>query len=786
MKVFNFLNKQTTPKHTAGNRYEDVLPLICIRGINFSPGMESYFDVSREKSVRALEKAMDSDRMIFLAAQYDMQLDNPTSEDVRPYGVYAKVKQMGKLQGNLMRVMVDIIERGKIQRYISLEPYFEVSVRSLNTSYIENDEILANIRIAKKLFGEYMQIKNNGQRELPDKLAQMTDAHEIIDLICASISFEDEDAQALLATEEVDERLQLVIDCLAKETNLINLELKIMRKVRLSLDDMQKAAFINEQIKVLQEELGEYDEGGIIEEYKKNLEQLDLSADTKEKIEKEIKRLNFIPIGSAEAGVIQSYVETVLEMPWNTSTEENKDIVKSKEILEADHYGMDKVKERILEYLAVITLTDTLKSPIICLVGPPGVGKTSIAKSIARATGREYVRMSLGGIRDEAEIRGHRRTYVGAMPGRIIANLKQAGANNPLFLLDEIDKLSKDFRGDPASALLEALDPEQNTTFTDNYLEVPFDLSKVMFITTANTISTIPEPLLDRMETIELTGYIAEEKFHIARQFLLDKQMEMHGIRQGQLTLSDEAVYEIINSYTAESGVRELERMIAKICRKTARELLENNYQGVHIEKEDVEKYLSRPKHRYDVMADKRTVGSVNGLAWTQSGGDTMKVEAVVMKGSGKIQITGQLGDVMKESAQAAVSYLKSHAESFDIDYDTFRKSDIHIHCPEGAIPKDGPSAGITIATAVLSAFTNRGVSERIAMTGEITLNGRVLPIGGLREKLLAASRAKITDVILPKENEKDLEDVPQGILDSLKIHFAETIHEVFNVVFGV
>lgn len=779
----NILKKDYEQKTELKNNQ---FPLISIRGINFQPGTEAYFDISRTKSILALENAMEGSRMLFLSTQYESEVELPEEKDIRPFGVYAKIKQMGKLHGNLVRVMVDITERGKIDRYIQTEPYFVVEASVISNDYQQSEETNVSMRISKKLFSEYAQIKGNLiSKETVLKIQTTKNAHDLIDLVCANIPFEDEDAQTLLGEEDVNKRLEMLNEKISKEINLLNLELKIMRKVKTSLDEMQKSAFINEQIRVLQEELGERNPDNISEDYRKQLAELNLSEEITQKVEKEINRLEMIPLGSSEAGVIQTYIETILELPWNTSTAELSDIKQAKEILQSEHYAMEKVKERVLEYLSVITLAKSLKSPILCLVGPPGVGKTSIAKSIAHATGRKYIRMSLGGMRDEAEIRGHRRTYIGSMPGRILTTIKQAGSNNPLFLLDEIDKLSKDFRGDPASALLEALDPEQNSTFTDNYLEIPFDLSNVMFVTTANTVSTIPEPLLDRMEVIEVDGYIAEEKFHIARQFLISKQIKQHGLTDAQLIIDDEAVNDIINKYTSESGVRELDRMIAKICRKAAKEILENQTACVTVNKDNLEKYLSRPKNRFDMMTDTRNIGVVNGLAWTKNGGDTLKVEALVMKGKGSLVLTGQLGDVMKESAQAAHSLIRSNADSYGIDYDTILKSDIHLHFPEGAIPKDGPSAGITIATAMMSAFTYKPVSERIAMTGEITLSGRVLPIGGLREKLLAASRSKVRDVIIPKENERDLEDVPQGILQTLNIHFAENIKDVFDIVFA-
>ncbi len=782
MKI-NILKKDLDRKIEDKNNQ---LPLISIRGINFLPGTEAYFDISRTKSILALENAMEGDRILFLSAQYESDVEMPEEKDIRPYGVYAKIKQMGKLHGNLVRVMVDITDRGRIEKYVQTDPYFVVEANPINTDYENTTETDVSMRIAKKLFHEYAQIKGNLiSKEIVLKVQTIKNAHELIDVICANIPFEDEDAQYLLGEENVNKRLDVLNEKISKEINLLNLELKIMRKVKSNLDEMQKSAFISEQIRVLQEELGERSSDNIAEEYKQKLQELNLSQETAEKIEKEIKRLEMIPLGSSEAGVVQTYIETILELPWNTSTPEMTDIKEAKQILQSDHYAMDKVKERVLEYLSVITLAKSLKSPILCLVGPPGVGKTSIAKSIAHATGRKYIRMSLGGLRDEAEIRGHRRTYIGSMPGRIITGIKQAGTNNPLFLLDEIDKLAKDFRGDPASALLEALDPEQNSTFTDNYLEVPFDLSNVMFVTTANSLSAIPEPLLDRMETIEVDGYIAEEKYHIAKQFLLPKQIKQHGLKEVQLLIEDDAITDIINNYTSESGVRELDRKIAKICRKTAKEILEDQAQSVTITRENLEHYLSKPKNRYDIMTDKKNIGIVNGLAWTRNGGDTLKVEALVMKGKGNLVLTGQLGDVMKESAQAAHSLIRANAEIFNIDYESILKHDVHLHFPEGAIPKDGPSAGIAISTAMLSAFIRKGVSERIAMTGEITLSGHVLPIGGLREKLLAASRAGITDVLIPKENKRDLEDVPASILDKLTIHLVEDIKEVFEIVFG-
>ncbi|NTW71111.1 MAG: endopeptidase La [Eubacteriaceae bacterium] len=761
------------------------LPLIPLRGLSVYPDTVIHFDVGREKSIKAIDAAMTDNQEVVLVAQIDLDVDSPQQEDIYSVGVRAKVKQLLKMPGKIIRVLVEAENRVFIKNYLEEEPFFVVEVEDIIPAEPKDKEYKARLRMTKQAFITYINLTRKTSPDLILAIQGMKVADKLIDLICSNMDIEHEESQELLQETDPVLRLSKTYEMLAKELELLEIEKDIDDKVRSQMDKQQKEYFLREQIRVIQDELGEGQTISTVEDYYERLDKLDLVPEIKEKVEKEISKLNKVPSGSSEAGVIQTYIEWILDLPWNKETVEEIDIKKARQILDTDHYALYKVKERVLEYLAVLKLSNTLKGPILCLVGPPGVGKTSIAKSIAKALGRNFVRMSLGGMRDEAEIRGHRRTYVGAIPGRIIYNIKQSGSKNPLFLLDEIDKMSQDFRGDPAAALLEVLDPEQNSTFTDNYLELPFDLSKVMFLTTANTISTIPRPLLDRMEIIEVTGYIEEEKLNIATKYLLPKQTKNHGLKKSNISVTEEAIRDIINYYTRESGVRELERQLARVCRVAARSIVEEDKKKITVNRKNLDKFLGMKRYRYEIIENKQEIGVVNGLAWTSVGGDTLQIEAVAMAGKGKLELTGQLGDVMKESAKAGISYIRSRAEELGIDPDFYKDLDIHLHVPEGAIPKDGPSAGITMTTALVSLLTKRPVNQNLAMTGEITLRGRVLPIGGLKEKLLAAHRAGIINIIIPKENEKDLEEIPGDILSKLHINTVEKMEDVIRIVFS-
>jgi ATP-dependent Lon protease len=762
-------------------------PLIPLRGLILFPNMIMHFDVGREKSILALEAAMATNQEVVLVAQKDMEVDDPGPEDIYEIGTLALVKQLLKMPGNLTRVLVEVRHRVQVTEYLQENPYFLVTAEEVAPQEIASKQTKALMRMVKQAFLEYVNLTRKATPDLIIGIEGIANTEELVDLVGANLLLEVDESQDMLQETHPVTRLEKTYEYLVKELELLEIEKDIDDKVKNQMDKQQKEYFLREQIRVIQEELGEGHggSGGLVENYLKKLYSLSLSEDIQKKMEDEIFKLNKVPSGSSEAGVIQTYIEWILELPWNVETKETIDIKKARSILDADHYALEKVKERVLEYLAVLKLSNQLKGPILCLVGPPGVGKTSIAKSIARAVGRKFARMSLGGMRDEAEIRGHRRTYVGSIPGRIIYNIKQAGTKNPLFLLDEIDKMSQDFRGDPASALLEVLDPEQNATFTDNYLEVPFDLSKVMFVTTANTFSTIPRPLLDRMEIIEVSGYIEEEKLHIATQYLLPKQLKNHGLKKSNINITEQAIRDMINYYTRESGVRELERQLARICRVVAKEIVELDKKRVSVNPKNIEKFLGLKKYRYEKVEGEQEIGLVNGLAWTSVGGDTLQIEAVAMPGKGTLDLTGQLGDVMKESAKAGISYIRSKAQEYGLDPDFHKNLDIHVHVPEGAIPKDGPSAGITMTTALLSLLTKKPVPQNLAMTGEITLRGRVLPIGGLKEKLLAAHRAGIRNIIIPKDNAQDLQEIPSEILQELTIYTVSTMEEVSDIVFS-
>ena len=767
------------------NVQKRILPLIPLRGMSIFPHMVIHFDVGRDKSINALEKAMVDDSLILLCTQKDAKIEDPSSEDFYHIGTIAKIKQMLKLPGGVIRVLVEGINRGRIKEIVQEDEYFKAEVEELiyNVEDIVLDKKLeAAMRLVVGDLEEYLSISN---RLSPDVLITVTDIEDpgrLADVIASYISFKIEDHQKILETIDFYERLEKLHQILQEEIELLKIEEKINQRVKKQITKVQKEYYLKEQMRAIQKELGEEDEVlEEIEEYKAKINKIEMPEEVKEKTLKELDRLNKMSPHLAETAVIRTYLDWIVELPWDIETEDKVNIKKARDVLNKDHYGLTDVKERILEFIAIRELATEIKGPILCLVGPPGVGKTSIAKSIAEALDRNFVRMSLGGVRDEAEIRGHRRTYVGAMPGRVISSIKKAGSNNPVFLFDEIDKLASDFRGDPASALLEVLDPEQNNTFTDHYLEVPFDLSKVLFITTANTVASIPPPLLDRMEVIRISGYTEEEKLNIAMKHILPKQLEEHGLKKKNLKISQNAMESVIRNYTREAGVRELERNVANICRKAAKKIVEENVKTVRVNQGNLHKYLGVEKYRTDIGEREHQVGVATGLAWTAFGGETLSIEVNSMKGTGKLHLTGQLGDVMKESAQAGISYIRANSKALQIDENFYKEMDLHIHVPEGAIPKDGPSAGITMATASISALNNRCVNKDIAMTGEITLRGRVLPVGGIKEKLLAAHRIGIKKVLIPFENKKDLEEIPDKIKKSMEIVLIKTMDEVLE-----
>lgn len=754
------------PQKAKGRRF----PLLPLRGLLVYPSMVLHLDVGREKSVKALEKAMVEDNLILLCSQSEVNIEEPTQEDIFRIGTVANVRQMLKLPNGTIRVLVEGMERAEIIQYTDNEEFYEVMASELHEEENNDSEVAALMRTVLGQFENYI---NLSKKVTPETLAAVSDIEEpgrLADVITSHLSLKIRDKQEILETIDVRKRLEKLLDILNNEREVLELERKINQRVKKQMEKTQKEYYLREQMKAIQKELGEKEgRAGEVEELRSQLKELELPERVNEKIEKEIDRLEKMPASSAEGGVIRNYVDWLLALPWTTQTEDDLDIKKAEQILDEDHYGLEKPKERVLEYLAVQKLVKKLKGPILCLVGPPGVGKTSLARSIARSLERNFVRISLGGVRDEAEIRGHRRTYVGAMPGRIIQGMKTAGSRNPVFLLDEIDKMASDFRGDPASALLEVLDPEQNNTFSDHFIEIPFDLSKVMFVTTANTLHNIPRPLLDRMEVLNIPGYTELEKLQIASRYLLPKQKLEHGLESGQLELDEKALLKVIREYTRESGVRNLEQQIAALCRKTARKIVTDESESITIDESDIKEYLGAPKFRYGMAELEDQIGSVTGLAWTEVGGETLTIEVTVVPGTGKLTLTGKLGDVMKESAQAAFSYTRSKAAELGIEPDFHEKLDVHIHIPEGAIPKDGPSAGITIATALISALTNRHVARDVAMTGEITLRGRVLPIGGLKEKSLAAHRAGYKKILLPKDNERDLKEIPDSVKNDVE-----------------
>ncbi|UTR15494.1 endopeptidase La [Salipaludibacillus sp. LMS25] len=745
------------------------LPVLPLRGLLVYPTMVLHLDVGRKKSVQALEKAMVEDHEIFLTTQKEISTDEPTKSDVYNVGTLAKVNQMLKLPNGTIRVLVEGLQRGVIERYNELEDFSEVEVELVEERQEATVEEQALMRNVLEQFEQYIQMSKKISQETFASVADIIEPGRLADIIASHLPLKMVQKQEILETMSVGERLSQILDILSNEKEVLGLEKKIGQRVKKSMEKTQKEYYLREQMKAIQKELGDREgKEGEIEELTEKITQAYMPESVEEKAMKELKRYEKMPSSSAESSVIRNYIEWLVQIPWTQETEDLLDIHRSEKVLDEDHYGLEKVKERVLEYLAVQQLTQELKGPILCLAGPPGVGKTSLARSISRSLDRKFVRISLGGVRDEAEIRGHRRTYVGSMPGRIIQGMKKAGTVNPVFLLDEVDKMANDFRGDPSAALLEVLDPEQNSTFSDHFIEEPYDLSKVMFVTTANNIGAIPAPLKDRMEVIHIPGYTEVEKMQIAKEYLLPKQVKEHGLSKGKIQVRDEAILKVIRFYTREAGVRNLERQMATICRKAAKMIVSDERKKVVVTEKTIEIMLGHPKFRYGKAESEDQIGAATGLAYTVAGGDTLTIEVSVAKGKGKLTLTGKLGDVMKESAQAAFSYIRSKSEELSIDPAFNEKNDIHIHVPEGAVPKDGPSAGITMATALISALTNRPVRREVGMTGEITLRGRVLPIGGLKEKAMSAHRAGLTDIIMPKDNEKDLEDIPESVRKDL------------------
>lgn len=761
------------------------MPAVALRGLTILPGMIAHFDISRERSLRAVEEAMEQDQKIYLVTQRNVDSEDPTQEDLYQMGIVADIKQVVRLQNDVVRILVDGISRAALLGFTGNEKYLEAEICycDSNADSLPDDLREAMLLGVREAFHRYAAVVGKISKELIRQIDQYEDLEKLIDYVTNNLPVSYELKQQVLEAEDINDRYQVIVSLLLSQVEVISIKNELQKKVKVRVDKHQKEYVLREQLGVIREELGENADSEA-DEYEKKLSELDAPDYVKEKTKKEIKRFRNMSSSSSESTVERGYIETVLELPWNKMSVDNKDLDHAAQVLDDDHYGLKDVKERILEFLAVRNLTSKGESPIICLVGPPGTGKTSIARSIASALEKKYVRISLGGVRDEAEIRGHRKTYIGAMPGRIVNGLRQAGVSNPLMLLDEIDKVSSDYKGDTSAALLEVLDSEQNCRFRDHYIEMPVDLSEVLFIATANEVSGIPKPLLDRMELIEVSSYTENEKFHIAKEHLIEKQKSKNGIKKEQLTITDGALKDIIRLYTREAGVRSLERTIGKLCRKDAREIFKDSEAAVKVTKTNLKTYLGNPKYSPEKKNDHAEVGIVRGLAWTSVGGVTLEVEVNVLPGKGELVLTGKLGDVMKESAQAALSYVRSISEEYGIDAEFYTKHDIHIHIPEGAVPKDGPSAGITMATAMLSAITDRAVRADVAMTGEITLRGRVLPIGGLKEKLLAAKVIGIKTVCIPKDNEKDLEEISKEITDGMEIVPVERFSQVEKIAF--
>ena len=763
----------------------EVLPCIPLRGVTIFPKTVVHFDVGREKSIKALEKAMTTDKLLFVSTQKDDNILIPKADDIYEVGTVVRVKQMLKIQGDAVRVLVEGVSRATVSEVLTSENFYSAVI--MRCEEVANEEELsledkAMSRLITESFVEYAAITSQITDEVVDKIISEENTVKKADKIANELFVLPAKKQKVLSALDFSDRLKVLCEIIVEENEIALVEKELSHKVKESIDKGQREYYLREKLKAIQSELGN-DEDVETEsgEWLEKLDELKLDKKVDEKIRKEIKRFSTMMSNSAESAVIRNYVETILDLPWKKSSKVNTNLKKAEKILEEDHYGMKKIKDRILEYLAVIHLSKAIRGPIICLVGPPGVGKTSIAKSIARATGREYIRMSLGGVRDEAEIRGHRRTYIGAIPGRVINNIKESGKNNPLFLLDEIDKIGADFKGDPASALLEVLDPEQNSTFTDHFLEIPSDLSKVLFITTANDLSTIPGPLRDRMEIIEVPGYTKQDKVKIAQKYLVPKEIKENGLKKENIKISERAIDDIIEYYTRESGVRNLQRTIARVCRKVAKKVVVEKGKTYNITPRNLEKYLNKHIFNYDVIEEKNPVGVTTGMAWTQVGGDTLKIETALLPGSGKITLTGQLGDVMKESATIGVSYVRSLGDKYGISKDFYKENDVHIHVPEGAVPKDGPSAGVTMCTALISTLTDIPVDRAVAMTGEVTLRGKVLPVGGIREKVLAAHRAGIKKILLPEDNKKDIDEIPASVKKELEFVLLSSVEDALE-----
>ena len=758
------------------------IPAVALRGMTILPAMIVHFDISREMSVKAVEQAMLKDQKLFVVTQKDPEVSEPVLDDLYRIGTIVEIKQVIKMPKNILRVLAEGIQRAELVDIDDNPEYLDADILTFaEEDVMEPNEKEALLRSMKETFERYCGVNGKVSKELISQIMELTDLEKATAQIAMNIPLFYEQKQKVLEAVELKERCELLCSIMENEIQIMQIKIEIQEKVKERIDKNQREYIMREQMKLIREELKE-DNVNEADQFEEELKKLKASKEVKEKIQKEIQRYRSVGMNSGESSVIRGYIETLLEIPWDKASKDSKDIERAKEILEADHYGLEKVKERILEFLSVRILTKKGDSPILCLVGPPGTGKTSIARSIAKALDKKYVRISLGGVRDEAEIRGHRRTYIGAMPGRIANSIRTAGVKNPLMLLDEIDKLSSDYKGDTASAMLEVLDGEQNVKFRDHYIEIPLDLSEVLFIATANDVQTIPRPLLDRMELIEITSYTENEKFHIAKEHLWMKQVEKNGLNPEKISITDEALRKVISGYTREAGVRGLERKLGEICRKAARETLEKKKKSVKITEENLEKYLGRVRFTIQTLNNQDEIGIVRGLAWTSVGGDTLQIEVNTMPGRGEFRLTGQLGDVMKESAQAGISYIRSVSEQYHISDEYFRKHDIHIHIPEGAVPKDGPSAGVTMATAMISAITKIPVRADVAMTGEITLRGRVLPIGGLKEKLLAAKNAGMKIVFVPAKNEPDVEEISEEIKKGLDIRYAETMEDILSV----
>ncbi|MGI6307110.1 MAG: endopeptidase La [Dethiobacteria bacterium] len=758
------------------------LSVLPLRGVIVFPNMVVHLDVGRKCSINALDEAMLRENKILLVAQKEAQIDLPEPGDLYRVGTIVNIKQVLKLPGGTIRVLVEGLNRARIKDFLQSEPFYKVIYEELAESESKNTETEALARNVLLQFEQYVKLSKKVPSEILSTVAETEDPGRLADIVASHLTLKIEQKQDILEAISPRDRLEILAEILGREMEILELEKKINLRVRKQMEKTQKEYYLREQIKAIQKELGERDERTAeTDEYRQRVDAAKLPPEVEKKAIKEIERLEKMPAAAAEAVVIHTYLDWLLELPWSEQTADRLDLQLAQEILDEDHYGLEKVKERIIEYLAVRRLAKKIKGPILCLIGPPGVGKTSLARSVARAMERKFVRISLGGVRDEAEIRGHRRTYVGALPGRIIQGIRQAKSRNPVFLLDEVDKMSTDFRGDPSSALLEVLDPEQNNVFSDHYIEIPFDLSQVMFITTANNRFKIPPPLLDRMEAIYLPGYTEEEKVRIAQRHLITKQLQEHGLTEKNLRISEGTLRHTIREYTREAGVRNLEREIANICRKTAKEVVKDKDYRLTITRSNLHKYLGPPRFRYGLAEKKSEIGVATGLAWTEAGGDLLAIEATLMKGRGKLMLTGKLGDVMQESAQAALSFIRSQAESLGIQENFYDEYDIHIHVPEGAIPKDGPSAGIALATAMVSALTSTPVNHQVAMTGELTLRGRVLPVGGLKEKILTAHRAGIKTVILPMDNKKDLSEIPNNVRRRIEFVSVEHMEQVFE-----